>query len=116
MQFWHERHRVQSGTYDKVTITNNVFSDDGYTVAYGSRRANVAFTSNIWTNCAPGGLQAVYPQDFCDTSGSTWAHNKFMWDPTGVSPFENRSITAAANGKCWSPSGLSTRDYGGGTC
>ena len=106
----------QSGTYDNLTITNNVFSGDGYTVAVWSTSTNITFTGNIWTNYAQEAYGPLYPQDFYDTPGSTWAHNKFMWDPTGVSPFEGGKIRAAANGKCWTPSGLSTTDYGGGTC
>ena len=114
----------QSGHYDHLTITNNVLAGDGYTVAVWGTSTNITFTGNVLTNYDQQEFGWLYPQDFYDTAGSTWAHNKFMWDPTGVSPFYEdgpglgtaRPVTAADNGKCWVPSGLSTTDYHGGAC
>jgi hypothetical protein len=114
----------QSGTYDHLTITNNILSGDGYTVAVWGTSQNITFTGNVLTNYGQQTYGWVYPQNFWDTTGSVWAHNKFMWDPTGVSPFyahgpgsgNSGRITAADSGKCWVPSGLSTTDYGGGSC
>jgi hypothetical protein len=114
----------QSGTYNHLTITNNILSGDGYTVAIWSSSQNITFTGNVWTNYGQQTYGPVYPQNFWDTPGSVWAHNKFMWDPTGVDPFyaqgpgsgNSGRITSADSGKCWVPSGLSTTDYGGGTC
>ena len=114
----------QSGHYDHLTITNNILSGDGYTVAVWGTSTNITFTGNVLTNYDQQEFGWLYPQDFYDTSGSTWAHNKFMWDPSGVSPFyedgpglgKARPVTAADSGKCWVPSGLSTTDYHGGVC
>ena len=106
----------QQGTYDHLTITNNVFSGDGYTVAVWATSSNVLFTGNIATNYGQEAYGWVYPQSFWTVSTNTWARNKFMWDPTGVSPFEGGKLTAADSGKCWVPTGVSTTDYGGGAC
>ena len=114
----------QEGTYDHLTITNNIFSGDGYTIAIWDTSSNITFTGNVWTNYAQHYFGVNYGKPFWTTPGSTWAHNKFMWDPNGVSPFYElgpgnglaNPITQADSGKCWVPSGLSTTDYGGGPC
>jgi hypothetical protein len=114
----------QQGTYDHLTITNNILSGDGYTVAIWATSTNVTFTGNVWTNYAQHYFGVNYGQNFWDTPGSVWAHNKFLWDPSGASPFyeggpglgSSGPITAADSGKCWVPSGLSTTDYKGGGC
>jgi len=114
----------QQGTYDHLTITNNILSGDGYTVAIWATSTNVTFTGNVWTNYAQQYFGVNYGQNFWDTPGSVWAHNKFLWDPTGASPFfeggpglgNSGPITAADSGKCWVPSGLSSTDYKGGGC
>ena len=114
----------QEGTYDHLTITNNILSGDGYTVAIWETSTNITFTGNVWTNYAQHYFGVNYGQDFWDTPGSIWAHNKFLWDPTGASPFYEvgpgsglaNPITQADSGKCWVPSGLSTTDYKGGSC
>ena len=118
----------QAGTYDNLAITNNVLSGDGYTVAVWATSTNVTFTGNVWTNYAQQYYGINYGQDFWNTAGSTWAHNKFEWDPTGVTPFyqwglgsgDADRVMASDNGMCWVPpvgmNSLSTTDYGGGTC
>jgi hypothetical protein len=114
----------QQGTYDHLTITNNILSGDGYTVAIWATSTNTTFAGNVWTNYAQHYFGVLYPQNFWDRPGSVWAHNRFMWDSTGASPFyadgpgsgNAGPITAADSGKCWVPSGLSTTDYGGGSC
>ena len=114
----------QQGTYDHLTITNNILSGDGYTVAIWATSTNTTFTGNVWTNYSQHLFGVNYGQDFWDTPGSVWAHNKFMWDSSGASPFYEQGpgsgnanpITAADSGKCWVPSGLSTTDYKGGGC
>lgn len=114
----------QEGTYDHLTITNNILSGDGYTVAIWDTSSNVIFTGNVWTNYAQQYFGVNYGQNFWDRPGSVWAHNKFLWDPTGANPFYElgpgsgnaNPITQADSGKCWVPSGLSATDYGGGSC
>ncbi|TAH33757.1 hypothetical protein EYC59_04505 [Candidatus Saccharibacteria bacterium] len=114
----------QEGTYDHLTITNNTFSGDGYTIAIWDTSTNTTFTGNIMTNYAQHYFGWNYGKNFWDTTGSTWKRNKFVWDPTGANPYYAQGpgsgnanpITAADSGKCWVPSGLSTTDYGGGSC
>jgi hypothetical protein len=114
----------QEGTYDHLTISNNIFSGDGYTIAIWATSTNTTFTGNVWTNYAQHYFGVNYGQNFWDRPGSVWAHNKFVWDPTGANPFYEdgpgngnaNPITASDSGKCWVPSGLSTTDYGGGSC
>lgn len=112
----------QSGTYSHLTITNNVFSGDGYTIAIWSTSTNVRFEDNLWTNYAQQLFGPVYPQSFWAGGTNTWDDNRFAWDPTGVGPLypdgqsTGSPITADDDQKCWTPSGLSTSDYGGGTC
>lgn len=112
----------QQGTYDHLTITNNIFSGDGYTVAIWGTSTNITFTGNVWTNYGQQAFSVLYPQTFWTTPGSTWAHNKFLWDPTGANPFyasgpgSGTQITSADSGECWVPTGLSTSDLGGGSC
>ena len=121
----------QSGTYNHLTITNNVLAGDGYMTAVWGSSSDVTFTGNVWTNYAEPLYGPLYlGQDFWTTSGSAWAHNKFEWDPTGVSPFyqwgpgngDADPATASQSGMCWVPTtsdsqnNLSTTDYGGGTC
>ena len=86
----------------------------------------MTFTGNVWTNYAQQLYGINYGQDFWNTAGSTWAHNKFEWDPTGVAPFyqwglgsgDADRVMASDNGMCWVPpvgiTRLSTTDYGGG--
>ena len=113
----------QEGTYDHLTITNNLLSGDGYTVAIWDTSTHVIFTGNVWTNYAQQYFGPNYGKDFWDTPGSVWEKNRFLWDPTGANPFyeggpglgKSGPITAADTGKCWVPSGLSTKDHGGGT-
>jgi hypothetical protein len=114
----------QEGTYDHLTITNNIFSGDGYTIAIWGTSTNITFTGNVWTNYGQQNDGVLYPQNFWDTPGSTWAHNKFLWDQTGVNPLyasgpdlgNAGQISQSDSGKCWVPSGLSTTDYKGGSC
>jgi hypothetical protein len=120
----------QEGTYDHLAVTNNLLSGDGYTVAIWDTSTNITFTGNVWTNYAQQLFRVNYGQNFWDTPGSTWAHNKFLWDPSGISPLYAsgpgfgamaQPITATDNGKCWVPPGisttdLSTTDYKGGSC
>lgn len=114
----------QEGTYDHLTITNNILAGDGYTVAVWNTSTNITFTGNVWTNYAQPYFGVNYGRNFWDTAGSTWAHNHFVWDPTGASPFYEEGpgngnagpITSADSGKCWVPNGLSTADYKGGSC
>jgi hypothetical protein len=117
----------QSGTYDHLTITNNLFSGDGYTIAIWSTSTNITFTGNVYTNYAQNWFGMNYGQDFWDTPGSVWAHNKFLWDTDPLSvqgtyfqegPQNGNAgpITSADSGKCWVPDGLSTTDYHGGVC
>ena len=119
----------QQGTYNHLNITNNILSGDGNTVAIWHTSTNITFTGNLWTNYAQQEYGVNYGEDFWDTTGSTWAHNKFAWDPTGVTtlyqngpnPFDNYTpsgtqYTTTNNNQCWVPTGLSTTDYGGGTC
>ena len=119
----------QQGTYNHLNITNNTLSGDGNTVAIWHTSTNITFTGNLWTNYAQQEYGVNYGEDFWDTTGSTWAHNKFAWDPTGVTtlyqngpnPFDNYTpsgtqYTTNNNNQCWVPTGLSTTDYGGGTC
>jgi hypothetical protein len=121
----------QSATYNYITITNNVLSGDGYTLAMWASSTNTTFTGNVWTNYAQQYYGVNYGQSFWTQSGSTWAHNKFEWDPTGVTPFyqlgpgsgDADRVVSADNGRCWVPrsaatigNALSTTDYGGGGC
>jgi hypothetical protein len=114
----------QEGTYDHLTITNNIISGDGYTVAVWDTSTNITFTGNIWTNAAQQYFGVNYGKNFWDTPGSCWARNRFVWDPAGGSPFyeggagfgNSGPITSADSGKFWVPSGLSTTDYKGGSC
>ena len=114
----------QEGTYDHLTITNNILSGDGYTVAIWDTSTNTTFTGNIWTNYGQHYFGVNYGRNFWDRPGSTWAHNHFVWDPSGANPFYEDGpgngnagpITPADSGKCWVPSGLSATDYGGGSC
>ena len=121
----------QAGTYNNLTVTNNVLAGDGYMTAIWGTSSDVTFTGNVWTNYSEPLYGPLYlGQDFWTTSGSTWAHNKFEWDPTGVSPFYQWGpgngnadpVTASESGMCWVPTtsdsqnNLSTTDYGGGTC
>lgn len=114
----------QEGTYDHLTITNNIFSGDGYTIAIWDTSTNITFTGNVITNYAQHYFGWNYGRNFWDTPGSTWAKNRFIWDPTGANPYYAQGpgsgnagpITAADSGKCWVPSGLSTTDYKGGSC
>jgi len=114
----------QQGTYDHLTITNNIISGDGYTVAIWDTSQNITFTGNILTNYAQQYFGWNYGKNFWDTPGSCWARNKFVWDPTGANPFYTGGpglgnwgpITQTDSGKFWVPSGLSTTDYKGGSC
>jgi hypothetical protein len=114
----------QQGTYDHLTITNNILSGDGYTIAIWGTSTNITFTGNVWTNYDQQYFGVNYGQNFWDTTGSTWAHNKFLWDPGGVNPLNAlgpgsgnaQPSTHSDSGKCWVPSGLSTTDYKGGSC
>jgi hypothetical protein len=114
----------QEGTYDTISITNNILSGDGYTVAIWNTSKNITFTGNIWTNYGQHYYGVNYGRNFWDTPGSCWARNKFVWDPTGANPFYEDGpgsgnagpITSADTGKFWVPSGLATTDYKGGAC
>lgn len=114
----------QEGTYDRLTITNNIFSGDGYTVAIWDTSKNIIFTGNVMTNYAQHYFGWNYGKNFWDTPGSCWARNKFVWDPTGANPYYTGGpglgnygpITQADSGKFWVPSGLSTTDYKNGAC
>ena len=119
----------QSGTYTHLTITNNVFSGEGYMIAVWATSTATTFTGNRWTNANQSLYGPLYQQSFWTQSGSTWAHNKFAWDPTGTIPFyetgpgngDTNQVTAASNGLCWVPGTpytqvLSATDYGGGAC
>lgn len=114
----------QEGTYDNLKITNNILSGDGYTVAIWGTSKNITFTGNVLTNYGQQYYGWLYPQTFWTTPGSTWAKNRFMWDPSGASPFykdgpglgNGTPVTSADTGKCWVPNGLSTTDLGGGGC
>jgi hypothetical protein len=119
----------QEGTYDHLTITNNIFSGDGYTIAIWDTSSNITFTGNVWTNYGQQLFKANYGRNFWSTSGSTWANNKFLWDPGGANPFYALGpgsgnvgpITASDSGKYWLPcelsgTNLSTSDYVAGSC
>lgn len=114
----------QEGTYDTIKITNNILSGDGYTVAIWNTSKNITFTGNVLTNYGQHYFGVMYPKNFWDTPGSTWKNNRFIWDPSGANPYYwsgpgngiSGQITPADSGKCWTPSGLSTTDYGGGSC
>ncbi len=114
----------QEGTYDNLRITNNILSGDGYTVAIWNTSKNITFTGNVMTNYAQHYFGWNYGRNFWDTPGSTWDNNRFMWDSTGANPYYAQgpgsgnagSITAADNGRCWVPSGLSNTDYKDSSC
>ena len=122
----------QQGTYNNLAVTNNVLSGDGFTLAIWGTSSNVTFTGNLWTNYAQQDFGVTYlAQSFWGTPGSTWAHNKFKWDPTGVRPYYQwgpdesgnpyDSVPSSDSGMCWIPptknqNSLSTTDYGGRKC
>lgn len=75
----------QEGVYDHFTVTKNLFSGFGYTVAIWAQNGstNIEFTDNLYSTILLPDAGPLYPQDFFDTTGSTWRRNK--WEvPAGA--------------------------------
>jgi hypothetical protein len=99
----------QQGTYSHFTITNNLFSGFGYTVAlWATGSGGHTFTGNTFSTALKPVFGPLYPQSFWSTSGSVWKCNKWLV-PAGSSG------NAADNGKYWTPNGVSATDYLGNT-
>lgn len=73
----------QAGTYDHVTITNNLLGGFGYTVALLGGATNTTFTGNTFSTRLKVAWGPLYPADFWTTTGSVWKNNKWLV-PTGA--------------------------------
>lgn len=71
----------QAGTYDHMTITNNLFGGFGYTVAVLGGATASTFTGNTFSTGLSVGYGPLYPDDFWTTAGSTWSGNLWMVPP-----------------------------------
>jgi hypothetical protein len=95
----------QQGSYSNVTITNNLFSGFGYTIALWAPAPNTTFTGNTFSTMLKPVWGPLYPQSFWTSPGSLWKNNKWLV-PAGAA-YGN----PADSGKFWTPSGPSATDY-----
>lgn len=67
----------QGGTYDHMTLTNNLFGGYGYTLSVYASVTNLTFTDNVFSTkyeCVFGPLR----EDWTSYSGTVWQRNKWM--------------------------------------
>jgi hypothetical protein len=95
----------QAGSYSNFSITNNLISGWGYSVALWAPAPNTTFTGNTFSTLLKPVWGSLYPQSFWTSSGSYWHNNKWVV-PAGAA-YGN----AADNGKFWTPNGPSATDY-----
>jgi hypothetical protein len=68
----------QAGHYDHFTITNNLLSGFGYTVALLGDAPYTTFTGNTYSTRLKPDWGPLYPANFWTTTGSKWRGNKWM--------------------------------------
>lgn len=69
----------QEGVYDHFTVTENLFSGFGYTIAIWEENGttDITFTDNVFSTMLLPVFSPIYPQLFWTTTGSTWRRNKW---------------------------------------
>lgn len=67
----------QGGTWDHLTITNNVIGGWGYGVHIGDTVSNIIFTDNVFSTRLQAVFGPLYDGAFATSSGSSWRRNKW---------------------------------------
>jgi Right handed beta helix region len=67
----------QQGSYDHFTVTNNLFSGFGYTIAIWAPAPYTIFTDNTYSTILRPYYGPLYPQSFWTSTGSVWARNRW---------------------------------------
>ena len=129
----------QTGTYNNVTVTNNLISGYKNTLDFrtlasdGGGGSNDTFTGNVLTNTFQQGTQ-VERGSVQSCPGCVWANNHFLWNTSGqavpalfssggcdsacITGASGTQYVASQSGFCWLPGPTlsATTDFGGGAC